>query len=124
MKEFYGFKILEKGNNSLIKKDFRFTRITEGYNVGSLKGMLKKVKKMKILRLSIKYKINNQTKKIDKLKYTDKEKIIDLILNKLNDYQMKELLSNFKDKHIMPCMLKKFIRNRDRAIKEGYILGN
>lgn len=101
---------------------FEFKRIIEGYNVGSLKGMMRKIRRRKIYKLG-----KNNGVEIYKYKnkkpcaFRDWELIVDDILEKLNDSEMKLLLTNLKDKHIQSCYLVKFNRSRDKMVNENLI---
>ncbi len=101
---------------------FEFVRIIEGYNVGSLKGMMRKIRRRKIYKLGLKNEVEIYIYKDNKpIAFRDWELIVDDILEKLNDSEMKLLLTKIKDKHIQPCLLKTFLRSRDKMVNENLI---
>ena len=101
---------------------FEFVRIIEGNNVGSLKGMMNKIRKRKIYKLGKKNKVEIYNYKNKKpVSFRDYLLIINDILEKLNDSEMKLLLTKLEDRHIQPCYLVKFKRNRDKMVNEDLI---
>lgn len=95
-------------------EEFKFERIFSGYMIGSLSGMLRRVKAIKIRHISMKNGISGFNIKT-------KDCLISELLEKLNDYKMKKMLSKIKDKYIQPSSLIRFKRNKDNMVNLGLI---
>ena len=101
--------------------NFKFTRIKAGDKVGSIPGMLSKLKWEVLDNLFKKYKIHfNKNITFQE----NKKAMIYELVEKLNDKKIRKLLSRVEDKHIQSTMINKFKQNRKRAICDGLIRNN
>ena len=95
-----------------------FDKVVSGYEVGSLAGMLKKVKWGVLDNIYNKYDIHyNKDEEFN----TNKKRMINELLEKLPEKKVKKILMKLEDGHIQPAQLKKFKRNRDKAIQYNLI---
>ena len=95
-----------------------FQRIKSGHQVGSLAGMLKKVKWYVLEHLFKKYDITY----IDSQSFKqNKKRMIHELIEKLPERKIKKILSQLEDKHIQPAQLTKFKQNRKNAIDNNLI---
>ena len=95
-----------------------FTRVVSGNQVGSLAGMIKKVKWGVLDKIYLKYDIkydNNQTFN------QNKKRMVAELIDKMPEHKIRKLLIKLEDEHIQPALLKKFKQNRDNAIYNNLI---
>ena len=96
-------------------EEFKFKRVYSGERIGSLSCMLKKVKAVKLRYIAMKNGISGfHVKGIPT--------IINELIEKLTDLEIKNILSKIKDKYIHPSGLVKFTNQKNNMINFGLIL--
>lgn len=96
---------------------FKIVRL--GYKVGSIFGILSKVKWGVFDLLFKKYDIKYNK---EMPFYDNKRRMIYELIAKLDDKKIRKLLYKLQDNQIQPAKLKKFKQNRDKALYENLLM--